>query len=98
MSDPQKPDSWSVYVLRCGDGSYYCGISTDVPRRLEQHREGKAARYTRGRSPLELRAEWRCDSRSTALRAEAAFKRKSRAAKERWLAETDALSPTDRPI
>ncbi len=45
---------WQVYVILCGDRSFYTGISTDVPRRLNQHRRGIGARYTRGRGPLEL--------------------------------------------
>jgi len=72
---------WVLYVLRCGDGSLYCGITNDPERRLEQHRAGTGARYTRGRSPLELARQWPCGDRSTALKNEAAFKRLSRAAK-----------------
>ena len=45
---------WYLYILRCGDGSLYTGITTDVPRRLEAHRQGKGAKYTRGRAPLTL--------------------------------------------
>ena len=45
---------WFVYLLRCGDGSLYCGITDDVSRRLEAHAAGKGAKYTRGRGPLEL--------------------------------------------
>lgn len=45
---------WSVYILRCGDGTLYTGITDDVPARLEAHRSGKGAKYTRGRGPLEL--------------------------------------------
>lgn len=47
---------WFVYMLRCGDGSLYTGITTDVRRRLRQHRgEIKGgARYTRSRRPLKL--------------------------------------------
>lgn len=81
-----------MYVLLCGDGSYYCGISTDVPRRLAQHRSGTGARYTRGRLPLQLQGEWRYGARSVAMRAEAAFKRKTRAAKEVWLADPCELT------
>lgn len=44
---------WWVYVLRCGDGSFYTGISTDPDRRLDQHRTGHGARYTRGRQPID---------------------------------------------
>ena len=76
-----KEATWQVYVLECDDGSLYCGISTDVGRRIQQHQEGTGARYTRGRGPVTLRAQWRCESRSEALKAEAAFKRLSKNAK-----------------
>jgi putative endonuclease len=47
---------WSVYIIRCADGSFYTGISTDVARRFEEHASGssKSAKYVRGRQPLEL--------------------------------------------
>lgn len=43
-----------VYLLRCSDGSYYCGIARDPQRRLRQHNEGRGARYTASRRPVEL--------------------------------------------
>ena len=73
---------WSLYVLRCGDGSLYTGIALDVARRLEEHRDGRGARYTRGRGPLSVIAKVRCRDRSAALRAEIAFKRLPRERKE----------------
>ena len=45
---------WSVYLIECGDGSYYCGTSNDVERRFIQHSEGCGAKYTRARGPLKL--------------------------------------------
>ena len=72
---------WHVYLLRCGDGTLYAGITTDVARRLEQHRLGKGARYTRGRGPLELLHTETARGRSQALRREAAWKRLPRARK-----------------
>ncbi len=45
---------WYLYLVRCGDGTLYTGISTDVGRRLAEHRAGKGARYLRGRGPLSL--------------------------------------------
>ena len=48
----EKP--WQLYILRCGDGTLYTGIAVDARKRLEMHRSGKGAKYTRGRSPLEL--------------------------------------------
>ena len=73
--------SWSLYLLRCGDGTLYCGIALDVGARLEQHRAGKGAKYTRGRGPLELVYEEACGTRPEALRRERDVKRLSRAEK-----------------
>lgn len=76
---------WHLYVLRCRDGSLYCGITNDLTRRLKQHQAGKAARYTRGRGPVVLVRSWRHVSHSAALKAEFAFKKLKRAAKEQTL-------------
>ena len=72
---------WNVYILRCGDGSLYTGISTDVARRLEEHRSGKGAKYTRSRGPLELVYEEVCPDKSIALRRELEIKALSRTEK-----------------
>lgn len=69
---------WFVYLLRCGDGSLYCGITDDVSRRLEAHAAGKGAKYTRGRGPLELVYREECESYSAALKREAAIKKLKR--------------------
>lgn len=70
--------NWYVYILRCGDDTLYCGITPDIEKRLEQHRSGKGAKYTRGRGPLELVYSEVCDSHSDALKREAAIKRLTR--------------------
>lgn len=69
---------WYLYILRCGDDTLYTGITTDVEKRLEQHRSGKGAKYTRGRSPLELVYREECGSHSEALKREYAVKALSR--------------------
>ena len=61
---------WYVYMLRCGDGTLYTGIAADVQARLAQHRAGKGAKYTRGRTPLELVYTEECADKSTALKRE----------------------------
>jgi putative endonuclease len=71
----------AVYVLRCADGSLYCGWTTDVERRLAAHRSGSASRYTRSRRPVELVAVIPAADRSAALREEARIKRLPRAEK-----------------
>ena len=67
-----------LYILRCGDGSLYTGITDDLVRRLEAHRSGKGAKYTRGRSPLELVYQEACPDHSAALKRECAVKKLSR--------------------
>lgn len=80
---------WYVYLLRCGDGSLYCGMTDDVLRRLEAHRSGKGAKYTRGRGPLELVYTEECESYSAALKREAAIKKLKRQEKLRLAGITE---------
>ena len=77
--------NWYVYILRCGDGSLYCGIAHDVEKRLAQHRCGKGAKYTRGRSPLELVYREECGDHSAALKREIEIKKLSREEKEKLI-------------
>ena len=69
---------WSVYVLRCGDGTLYCGITNDLASRLAAHEAGKGAKYTRGRGPFELVYERRVRGKARALRVEHEIKQLSR--------------------
>ena len=78
---------WYLYILRCADGTLYTGITTDVEKRLDAHRLGKGAKYTRGRSPLELVYREECGSHSDALKREAAVKKMSRIQKEQLIGE-----------
>ena len=78
--------TWYLYILRCGDGSLYTGITTDVERRLEAHRSGKGAKYTRGRGPLEMVYREECPDHSAALKREIEVKKLTREEKERFLA------------
>ncbi len=73
-------DAW-VYMLRCADDSLYTGWSTDVARRLQRHRAGKASRYTASRLPVELVYEAAMPDRGAALREEARIKRLRKHAK-----------------
>ncbi|MBQ2245122.1 MAG: GIY-YIG nuclease family protein [Oscillospiraceae bacterium] len=75
--------SWKLYILRCGDGTLYTGITTDVEARLETHRAGKGAKYTRGRGPLELVYSEECGTHSEALKRELRIKAMTRDEKER---------------
>ena len=74
---------WFLYILLCGDGSLYTGITTDVDARLEVHRSGKGAKYTRGRGPLEVVYWEECGSHSDALKRELSVKALPREEKER---------------
>ena len=82
--------NWYVYILRCGDDSLYCGITPDVEKRLEQHRTGKGAKYTRGRGPLELVYCEEQPTHSEALKREAAIKRLTRPQKLELIQEKTA--------
>ena len=73
---------WYVYLLRCGDGTLYTGITDDLDRRLAAHRAGRGAKYTRGRGPLELVYAEEQPDKPAALRREAAVKKLRRPAKE----------------
>jgi putative endonuclease len=75
-----------VYLLRCSDGSLYCGWTTDVQRRVAQHQAGTASRYTRVRRPVRLATVIPVADRSAALREEARIKRLPRRAKLRLVA------------
>ena len=62
--------TWKLYILRCGDGTLYTGITTDVARRFDEHSSGKGAKYTRGRGPLVLVYQEECGDKSAASRRE----------------------------
>lgn len=65
---------WSVYLLECGDGSVYTGITNNLEKRMQSHESGKGAKYTRGRGPFSLRFSVGGLSRSDAARLEYAIK------------------------
>ena len=83
----EKP--WQLYLLRCGDGTLYTGIAVDARKRLEMHRSGKGAKYTRGRGPLKMVYVEQCDGHPAALRRELEVKKLSRAEKERLIARQE---------
>ncbi|UPW01553.1 GIY-YIG nuclease family protein [Halorussus gelatinilyticus] len=78
-----------VYVVECADGSFYTGYTTDVERRVREHDRGEGAKYTRGRTPVELVHTERFDSKSAAMSREYEVKQLSRRQKEE-LVEEDA--------
>ena len=66
---------WSVYMLRCVDGSLYTGYTDDVERRLAVHQSGKGAKYTRSRLPVELAYQESLPDKSAAMRRRQRIKR-----------------------
>lgn len=76
---------WSVYVLRCGDGSLYTGIAKDVLARVRQHQAGEGAAYTRSHRPVQLIYQESRLTRSQALVREVQVKRLPRPAKEKLI-------------
>lgn len=72
---------WTVYILRCADGTLYTGVTTDLPRRLAQHNAGTASACTRVRRPVALAWKKTRFTRSAALKKEAAIKKLPRSEK-----------------
>ena len=66
---------WQVYILRCGDGTLYTGITNDLDQRLKAHNEKRGARYTRARLPVTLVYQEEAASRSQASRREIIIKK-----------------------
>jgi predicted GIY-YIG superfamily endonuclease len=67
--------AWSVYIVRCADGTLYTGISTDVAARIAAHNRGSGAKYTRSRMPVELIYQERAPDRGAAQKREHEIKR-----------------------
>lgn len=71
-----------VYVVRCKDDTLYTGYATHLTRRVDEHNAGDGAKYTRGRTPVELVYSEGFESRSAALRREYEIKQLDRTEKE----------------
>ena len=81
--------TWYLYILRCKDDTLYTGITTDVEKRLETHRAGRGAKYTRGRTPLELVYRETCGTHSQALKREVEIKKLTRQEKQNLIGKTE---------
>lgn len=89
-------EHYSVYILRCADGTLYTGIACDVGNRLEEHRSGKrGAKYLRGRAPFDLVFEHVVGRRSSAQRIEYLIKKLGRAEKLELIAGRRELPGPD---
>lgn len=76
---------WWVYVIECESGAWYTGVTNDLERRFAQHVAGKGAKYFRMDAPKRFVAAKACESKSEALKSEAALKAFSREAKGEWI-------------
>jgi putative endonuclease len=74
--------NWFVYILLCSDGSYYCGATNNLAKRLKAHNDGKGAKYTRARRPVFLFKYVEVPNKSAALKLEAKIKKLSHKQKE----------------
>ena len=85
-----KCNTWCIYVLLCSDNSFYCGITTNLEKRLKQHNgELKGgAKYTRGRRPCQVIYTKKAMNRSIASKQEFAFKKLNRKQKESFLSKS----------
>jgi len=63
-------NAWYVYLVRCSDNSLYCGITTDIARRIEEHNNGAGSKYVKGRRPCHLVLHSFGMVKSTALKLE----------------------------
>lgn len=81
-------DAW-VYILRCGDGSFYTGWTSNVEKRLAKHSAGNGSRYTASRLPVKLMLAIPMADRSAALREERRIKRLSRVEKLALISQSE---------
>lgn len=67
-----------VYILRCNDGTYYTGYTNNIKKRIDNHNNGKGAKYTKGRRPVELIYKEEFLDKSLALKREYRIKQLTR--------------------
>lgn len=79
-----KQQPWFVYIIRTAKGAYYTGIALDVKKRFQEHKKSglKCAKYLRGKGPLMLVYQQRCENKSAALQREYEIKQLSKKQKE----------------
>ena len=93
---PADGPTWSLYILRCRDESFYTGVTTDIGRRFREHESGRASRFTRTRRPVVLVYRETCGTRSQALSRECAVKSMGRKGKEDLVSGGPDGSPSKR--
>jgi putative endonuclease len=88
----KNAEQWTVYILRCKDGTLYTGITKDIIRRVKQHNDGKGSKYTQTRGPVKMVYKENIMGRANALVREAEIKHYSKEKKEQ-LASTGVSFP-----
>lgn len=78
-----------TYLLKCSDGTLYCGWTNELKKRLQAHNDGKGAKYTRGRRPVELVYHEEYKTKQEAMKREVEIKRLSRNEKEKLIKSAD---------
>ena len=81
-SSCNNAEQWTVYILRCKDTTLYTGITKDIERRVKQHNDGIASKYTQNRRPVEVVYKEKKMGRANALVREAEIKQYSKEKKE----------------
>lgn len=81
----ETQDKHYVYILECCDGSYYTGYTNNLEKRLQKHQSGKGAKYTRGRTPVQLLFSEEYPTKSEALQEEYRIKQLSREQKGKYV-------------
>ncbi|MEC1719969.1 GIY-YIG nuclease family protein [Schinkia azotoformans] len=85
-----EKDKHYVYILECSDGSYYTGYTNNLEKRIEMHQTGKGAKYTRGRTPVQLLFSEVYESKTEAMQEEYRVKQLTRKQKEEYMYENAA--------
>lgn len=76
-----------TYILECSDGTLYTGWTNCIEKRLKEHNSGRGAKFTRARVPVKLRYLEISQTKSDAMKREAAIKKLNRAQKEKLILE-----------
>lgn len=85
-----------TYILRCSDNTLYTGWTNDMKKRLAAHNQGTGARYTRGRTPVELVYLEFFDTKQEAMKREAAIKKLTKRDKQKLIESCDLEACTKR--
>ena len=80
-----KGEPWSLYILECGDGSLYTGVTNNLTNRFEMHSRGKGSKYTRSHLPVELVYSEICGTRVDALVREMEVKSYGKSKKQKLI-------------